>query len=461
MEDITFVRDCATLRSIVGNIDQVRQEMDEARLAIKARERGHFLPQEDDWAKRMFGAYRGYRIAVYDIINRRENYEDFEVRESASSFLVGFASAVLLYHWSSLVVETFRGIKTIRNKLNEGDTRFGIEPGLFDLIYRNLTRVDTQERLSAAIDYYSAWRSEFEEMFPSGSEQAWLMQLVEGRYEELRRNPMQIWTRRIDRDIDITARRASKPLFEAVYRIQSLLFDVFGNIWLDHLPSIPDEHLDAFDAIAQPGDFFIVRPERKSSTVFLPGWWTHAAVYHGGVQKLRDYGAIDLPNVQKVLPDLEHPINGQSPVILEALSAGVVLNPIKDSMHVDHAVLFRPNLSDNQRLQSLDDIFGHYGKPYDFEFDFSRSDRLVCTELVYRGFDGLGPIRFETSSRFGRPTLSADDIISHAVRWLDESDIPPLQLLAMSHKNISTGKSSYLTGTNAVECLRKTAQLSN
>ena len=62
----------------------------------------------------------------------------------------------------------------------------------------------------------------------------------------------------------------------------------------------------------------------------------------------------------------------------------------------------------------------HESKPYDFDFDFTRSDRLVCTEVVYRAFDGLGPVRFSLVRRAGRPTLSGLDLtrLSLSQRWL-------------------------------------------
>ena len=57
----------------------------------------------------------------------------------------------------------------------------------------------------------------------------------------------------------------------------------------------------------------------------------------------------------------------------------------------------------------------HEGKLYDFDFDFFRSDRLVCTEVIYRAYDGLGPVQLRLTERSGRPTLSAEDLLDLAV----------------------------------------------
>ena len=64
---------------------------------------------------------------------------------------------------------------------------------------------------------------------------------------------------------------------------------------------------------------------------------------------------------------------------------------------------------------------GHLGKPYDFEFDFNNSSRVVCTELIYRSYHNRGTMTFSLTKRLGRFTLTGDDIIDLALDGLGKS----------------------------------------
>ena len=57
----------------------------------------------------------------------------------------------------------------------------------------------------------------------------------------------------------------------------------------------------------------------------------------------------------------------------------------------------------------------HEGKGYNFDFDFFRGDRLVCSEVVYRALDGIGDCRIQLVQRLERPTLSAEDLLDMAL----------------------------------------------
>ena len=101
--------------------------------------------------------------------------------------------------------------------------------------------------------------------------------------------------------------------------------------------------------------------------------------------------------------------------VLEARKDGVLLRLLADTLAVDAFTVLRPRLSDDQRRQALERAITHEGKGYDFAFDFRRADRLACTELLYRAYDGIGSIRFALTSRAGRLCLSAEDLLDYAL----------------------------------------------
>jgi len=62
------------------------------------------------------------------------------------------------------------------------------------------------------------------------------------------------------------------------------------------------------------------------------------------------------------------------------------------------------------------------------DFDFFSSDRIVCTEVVYRAYDGLEDIRFQLNERAGRKTLSAEDLLDFA---LDTEAFTPVAIFGV------------------------------
>jgi hypothetical protein len=102
--------------------------------------------------------------------------------------------------------------------------------------------------------------------------------------------------------------------------------------------------------------------------------------------------------------------------ILEARKDGVLLRDVADALSVDALSVIRPRVTPPAIGAAIDRALSHRGKLYDFDFDFFTADRLVCTEVVYRAYDGLDGIRFELTERAGKPTLSAEDILWMAIR---------------------------------------------
>ena len=166
----------------------------------------------------------------------------------------------------------------------------------------------------------------------------------------------------------------------------------------------------------------ITRHDDALSNWFLPGFWPHAALCLGDEGQR---AALGLSPVERA---------GKRMVFLEARKDGVKFRSLPDTFSVDAFVVLRPkNLSTAERARLIGRAIAHEGKLYDFEFDFSRSDRMVCTEVVYRSFDGVGDIRFHLLRKAGRFTLPAEELIRQA---LNSKAFQPLMLYGVKGNQV-------------------------
>ena len=174
----------------------------------------------------------------------------------------------------------------------------------------------------------------------------------------------------------------------------------------------------------QPGDIFLERRNWYVSNAFLPGYWPHAALYAGTPEELRALGLEQDPRVQQHWDKLLRPDKaGHFCVVLESVSEGVIFTSLEHSIgEADSVALLRPKIPREQIRESLARAFSHAGKPYDFDFDFFSSDKLVCTELVYRAYDG--PIHFTLQNIMGTKTLPAIEFVR---KFAAERDTPGAQ----------------------------------
>ena len=117
----------------------------------------------------------------------------------------------------------------------------------------------------------------------------------------------------------------------------------------------------------------------------------------------------------------------------------------EETLEVDAFVVLRPPLERADLAAALRLAASHVGKPYDFLFDFRTSDRMVCTEVIYRGFHGTGPVRFSLREVGGRLCLPAEELID--------------QSLACGFELILAGglkSGDLLDGNSALEAFRET-----
>jgi hypothetical protein len=219
--------------------------------------------------------------------------------------------------------------------------------------------------------------------------------------------------------------QVKKDTYTPMYAAQSMLSTWIGDTTIvKRRPLIEESTIERIESRLRPGDILLERRNWYLSNAFLPGFWPHGALYVGRLDDLRRLGITDQPAVRERLAEYQKPaVDGKPNTVIESISEGVVFNSLTHSMHADYVAVLRPRLSDKQVAEAIVRAFSHQGKPYDFEFDFFTSDKLVCTELVYRSYEGL--IHFDLVRVMGRDTLPAIEIVKKFGR---EQNTPAQQL---------------------------------
>lgn len=211
---------------------------------------------------------------------------------------------------------------------------------------------------------------------------------------------------------------------------------------------ISQAQLDALQPTLQPGDIIVERRNWYLSNLGLPGFWPHSALYIGSPAELAA-AFDDLPEVRALMPEgltarlaEKYPKAWASYVavaadghdsqpnrVIEAVSDGVVFTTLSHSCLADYVGIFRPRLSALDKARAIDRSLSHWGKPYDFDFDFLTESKLVCSELVWASYQTPAnqgtPLKLPLSEVMGRMTLPPNDI----VRMFDSEEGKPGQQL--------------------------------
>ncbi len=428
--------DLDRLRVVAAGLD--RWEEQAAALAVGLRERRLaekrevFTPDEDDQLRAQYLTFLAYRAAL---LRMAAHYAGFNaIRDPAARarcLLLGYAADGLFYVSSLRLVQLFEDDPAARRKLNEAEPAWGVPPEMFDQIVAGISHPHHAQMLAEIAAFYEAHREEWlsAEVLPK-EDLAFLVARIDRSAPLIRARAPDGAEERFQRLLARMKRDVRGP----VYATQSLVSTWIGDTRLVQWePLIGRDQIDEIERQLAPGDILLERRNWYLSNAFLPGFWPHGALYVGRPEDLEKLGLLhrrggawssDHPTLRKHLAAyLRSAPDGQAHDVIESVSEGVILNSLHESMRADHVAALRPRLSDAQKAEAIVRAFEHVGKPYDFEFDFFTSDKLVCTELVYRAYEGL--IHFELVKVAGRATLPALDI---AKKFAAERNTPRQEL---------------------------------
>ena len=369
-----------TLIHLADHMTRLQDAAREFHASTTVRERGYFSPTEDDQVVHLWVSYHMARNALFDLLSKYQQDAESDPQAKLADFAVAYAAALVLVDAARFSRELFADEPVIRRKLNESYELYGIPAESFDAIQMSLSDPGNVLQLHRANQVFDENVTSIRNVDSLTD----VMRIIDRLGERMRVSPtVYAAARANERARDIYDTIVEGGLGQTIYAIQSWVSRWVGQLSMQpsHRPALPESIKTELLQVLQPGDVLVTRKEHSFTNYFLPGYWPHAALYIGAGQ------------------------------VIEALADGVRLRSVESPFSVDALAAIRPRLSADQVQEAIQRAHTHVGKPYDFDFDFTRADRLVCTEVVYRSYEGIGGVQFQLTRRAARNNLSAEDLL--------------------------------------------------
>jgi hypothetical protein len=425
--DAALGTDERTLNDLIGSLRELEKRAAQLQTEFTDGRRSYYTDADNDTIRRSMLSYLACRTTLLGLVWKYQKHAEIaEPRLRWRAFLLSFAAASAISDSSLTLVVRFAPYPPAVRKLNEADAAWGLPAGAYDMVKRNLLDDGTREFMEESLATYRQAEGDFQRF-----------DLVKpapySQYHEIIRRHAET---RKERLALLVESRLSAPFIEAAHMTKGVAYrgQAFISTWLgstrfrkprDGRLMIRPPELAAFRAKLKPGDILIERQNWFLSRAFMPGYWAHAALYIGTTNDLIRLGLDRDPRVMsqwKQYAALDH--QGHEHLILEAVPEGVRMTTLDHCIGVaDAAAVLRPRLGETQVREAIARAFSHLNKPYDFDFDFFSSDKLVCTELVYRCYDGS--VNFPLVDVMGRRTLPPTELVR---KFVTERGRPDAQL---------------------------------
>ena len=377
-----------TVVTVADHMMDLRNAATHLQSVFDTRERGYFSPSEDEQVEHLWVSYHGSRAALLEIVQVIRSEVGKASREQIGQFTLAYAATLILVDAARSLRDLFGKNDLVRRKLNEAFDDFRIPAGSFDEIQLSLTDPGNALQIRSANDFYEQNQDYIRGCAEDDETLAAVVDVIEklrdatdvGKRKYLKARVKELGRNTRDRVL-------LGNLNKAIYAILELGGRAVAHLSTspEHVPALPSRIADQIQELLQPGDVLVTRKEHAISNYLLPGYWPHVAMYVGDQQ------------------------------VVESMKDGVREREMSSPFGNDSVAVIRPMLDAETIQKAIVRARSHVGKPYDFDFDFTRADRLVCTEVVYRSYEGLGEMQFSLVRRAGRQTVSAEDLLGLAL----------------------------------------------
>lgn len=400
-----------TIRGLITAVDELELGAPAVEELQTIIQRGEFRPSEDESIGYWFARFLSVRESLWTVIEDVLEAINKPVRKISGQrdlkyFLVGYAAVCLLVRIDRVMLFGVAQHSVVQRKLNEAFPEYRIPRKQYTTIFSSFIDQRNVLAIREAMQFAARNRKQLDAL-TDDADVGFLADLLPALESAL--NPSKLsylrrawayvshkWRRR--GVVSITNMLAG--ILEGFGRTASEFYDANNK-------NVSSAELEQVSELLRPGDIIVTRHAKALTNLFLPGFWPHTALYIGSAEQRDALGVhADWSKEQRWTGDI---------CVLEARKDGVKFRPLSDTLCVDVFAILRPELSDDGIRRGLERAVLHEGKMYNFDFDFFNSDRIVCTEVVYRAYDGLEDMQFPLQERAGRKTLSAEDLLDYAL----------------------------------------------
>jgi hypothetical protein len=160
--------------------------------------------------------------------------------------------------------------------------------------------------------------------------------------------------------------------------------------------------------VARPLDVMLFANKTYIGGRFVPGRFTHSAIYLGTEAELRAVGLWNDPAFRPLQDDIR-----AGKIFLEAFRPVVRLIEPETILQTDAVAILRPKLTLAQRREAARRGVSKLGVPFDYWFDSRTPEDLACTELIAYAMPWID---FEETVSYGRPAVMPDSMVAQGIR---------------------------------------------
>jgi hypothetical protein len=403
--DARWREDLDSLRLWTRGLERVTRRAERARGLFSPR--GGRLPTFEERARLrgFWSSFLDYLVALDGLKFFHSGFPgiplDARRPAHARSYLIAYAAFLSQYSAGLRLIRLVLGRRAVETLLDEAAPEHGLPAGQYAKLKWNVLHVADVTKLLVGEAYLDLFRDEL------------------GRDREARR-VLALVRRSLPRVKEHLAGHAVRyfaanaaaifrsTLFRAWFPVQRGVARWMGEVTVkDRPPLVTRAQAAALARRLRPGDVLVERRNWHLSNVGLPGFWPHAALYVGTPSEISAaLGAAFLRRLRRRHPEKLAKFASRPYRVIEAVAEGVTFKTIEDSAGADYVGVLRPRRG---AAVAVERAFHYHGRPYDFDFDFESDAALVCSELVYKGYQGA--VHLPLVEVAGRRVLPPNEIV--------------------------------------------------